>query len=690
LDFQAAGGSHSHNGRLNLQLFYEGVNLLPDFGYASRLANVTEPPWKDYKYNFMKMPIQVRSKLFREDYVKQPQSHCMALVDGVNHKRGPTTFHRFLGGHGLEEPGYSIQMVEADARAVFSTNLTFKGSEPEAKGKEIVSRDPSKQQKVSRFRRQLVTITLPNDRSLMLDVFRIKGGKRHEMFWHVPAGTAETSLGQPEELKHQNVQEYMRSIHGSPSQQFKYSPKDSALKYLNTPKRWKTPTGVWRAEWLIQPSEFEPVTVEGRKRYKKWKEILHDVKLRIWGFVNGDEIENDEIITARGLWPSGMAEKSKRGSVVALADTLDFLIESRWSGEAPLTSTFVHLLEPYNPDQGPALVDVEELKGESDEATDGCAVRLKIRKGESKDQTSELLVATTVNGGDFQGQDVRLRGRLGMVCRDDLNLVLYDGIELHTEDFGVELEPGWRLKLVEVVGDLTGHPEESALIVDSTRPLPTDKTLVGQMLTVYHQISDIHTTGYTIDNIHSLGGSRYRIDLRGCPPFIQFKTRVRKLDENNSSRVYGSSPNTKGACGGLFQGRRILFQRTGFSSAIKAILWARESGTDLIEMETARGEGDIAVGDPFIIHTIQPGDEVVIPSLFAVRRDKMEKDHIDLKIFSTGTAKLRVPDHDRKISLVSKGQPVPFSHEKKGNQIEIIIDRNNIKDGCAVLRLNNK
>jgi len=683
IDFQATSTSHSHNGRLNIQLFYEGVNLLPDFGYGSRLADLSKPPWKDYEYNFEKLLIPIRSKLFREAYVKQPQSHCMALVDGVNNKRGPATFHRFLGGQGSQEPAYAVQFIEADARAVFFTDVTFKS-------KNNVSWDPAEPRKVSRFRRQLVTITLPNGRSVALDIFRIKGGKKHEMYWHVPAETARMSMGKPETLEHETVQEYMRSVHGDPPSKFKYSSRDSSLKYLNSPKRWETPDKAWRAEWLIQPSKFEPVTPEGRKRYEKWSRILHDVKLRMWGFSYGGNVGNSEILGARGPWPSGMAEEDKRGKVVVFKDALDFLIESRWIEQAPLESCFVHVLEPYNPSQGPALADVEALTGETNDATGGCAVRLSVRKNNSEDNTSDLLLATTVDGGTFQGKDIHLQGRLGMACRDELSLVLYDGTELQAQDFGVSLESGWRLELENVVGDLTGDVGESALIVTSANPLPTDATLAGQTLTVYHQISDIHTTGYTIDRVRSLGKHRYRIDLRGQPPFIQYGTRVRKLDKDNPFHVYGSSPNNKGACSGLFQGRRIRFPRTGFSSAIRAILWARKSGTDLVAMKTAPREADVAVGDPFVIHTIQPGDEVVIPSLFAARAGATDNDQVDLRIFTTGTATVRIPDIYQPMSLVSGGKPIVFEHKETAGRLAITIDHGSIEDGRAVLSLSVK
>jgi len=673
MDFQSTA-KHSHWGKLNLQLFYEGINLLPDLGYGTTSADISKPPWKDYKYNFEKLPSWTSNEYYkgwRGHYTYQPQTHCTALIDGIHHKRGPATFHRFLGGQRLSEPGYSVQFLEVDARAMFDSKMNSVMGRPMPCGE------------VSRFRRQIFTLTLGNGRAIALDIFRIKGGRRHDLYWHLPAQSPSTSLGEPEKLSYKTVREYMRAVHT-------YLPKDEvvktdkALRFLNRPRRWNMPDKMWQTEWAIQPSRFEPASPEGRKKYEEWARILHDVNLRIWGYAGGSKAEKTEIISARGPWPSKMVEKKRKGRLIALKDTLDYFIESRRAEEEPLESTFVHVLEPYNPGQQPVLADVEVLEGEGESAAGGCALRLKVQKDNRQDDTSNVFLATTLNGGAFHTKDIRLRGRLGMVCRDNLNLVLYDGVELQTRDVKVDLEAGWRLQLVEVIGDLSGRPEEGALVVDCAHPLPTDGTLAGQMLTVYHQISDLHTIGYTIKSIKHLREQRYRIDLQWGPPFIQNRMYVRKLDKKKPCHVYGTARLYKGSVMGLYQGRRIRFPRTGFSCAIRNV-----SGS--LELDTTPGENDIQVGDPMIIYSIQPGDTVVIPSLFAARAVKRDaRDDVELRIFTTGTATLRLPDSYQVTSLVSGGRRARFRKRKREGRLTITIDHNAIKDGRAVLSLSTR
>ena len=681
MDFQSVPG-HTHRGKLNLQLFYEGVNLLPDLGYGTRLADLSKAPWRDYRYYFEVLPTGLAP--VRDNYNYQPQTHCTALIDGVNHKAGPATFHRFMGGQRVGDPGYAVQFLEADARAVFDNELVSvynTGSVPDWLHYSVSGQ-------VSRFRRQVFTLTLDNGRAIALDIFRLKGGRTHDLYWHLPADTPHTSLGVPEELASRTVQDYMRSAHPErPAETV--SRTDAALQFLAKPKRWQMPDGVWWAEWLIQPSTFEPTSPEGRERYEQWSRLLHDVRLRVWGAAVGGGVESGEIVSARGPWLSGMAEEHPRGKVIALKDALDFFIESRSAGKEPLESTFIHVLEPYNSDQGPALAAVDVLAGKTNKAAAGCAVRLRLKTERSADETRELLVATTVDGGAFRGRDIHLRGRLGMACAEGLGLVLYDGTELRTEHVGVALAPGWRLKLVDVIGDLTGHPGEGALVVDCSRALPVDGTLAGQMLTVYHRISDVHTNGYTIERVGRLRRRRYRIDLRGNPTFIQNRMFVRQLDSDNPRHVYGTTWLYKGNGLGLYRGRRIRFPRTGFTCAIRQPLFVVKSGLDLLELAATPGEDDVRVGDPMIVYSIQPGDTVVIPSLFAVRAAKREaRGRVDLRIFTTGTATLRLPDRYEVSSLVSAGEAARFSARTGKGELAITIEHSALRDGRAVLSLN--
>ncbi|MDD4200934.1 MAG: hypothetical protein PHS19_06080, partial [Eubacteriales bacterium] len=475
LDFQSLT-SHTHLGKLNLQLFYEGINLLPDIGYAVVSADLNQSPWKEEKsqYHFDLLPIpdpKDYHESWRKMYSKQPQTHCTALIDNCSVEQ--PMFFRFLSS-------CPIQFVEAGG-SIGKTN---------------------------HFNRKLMTLTLADGRALALDVFWLQGGTRHDMYMHAPSKNALGSLGPPKETGKATVAEYMKLV----------QERDIALSFLNKPSRWDMPKEVWQIDWLIQPSQFEPVNTIDRESYTPWKRILHDVKLRVWGKSFGSLTGNAEILSARGPWPSMTGPKNYRlgrfPKVIALKDAMNFIIESRIAQSRLLESTFVHIYEPYNPEQNSVLSSVKIEK----ETSSGCGVFLETKTGQN------ISVAVTQDGREFKLNDLQLNGRLGIMSKGALSLLLYDGTLFTTKHFGVNLDRGWRLKLIKVIGDISGNPKESALIVRSESSIPIDKTLCGQMLTVYHKSG--RTTGYTIDKVNSIPDNKYRIDLRWNPTFVERTSRI--------------------------------------------------------------------------------------------------------------------------------------------------------------------
>jgi len=144
--------------------------------------------------------------------------------------------------------------------------------------------------------------------------------------------------------------------------------------------------------------------------------------------------------------------------------------------------------------------------------------------------------------------------------------------------------------------------------------------------------------------------------------------------------VYGTTWLYKGGGLGLYRGRRIRFPRSGFSCAIRQPLFVVKSGLDLLELDAVPEENDVQVGDPIIVYSIQPGDTAVIPSLFAARASrKKRRSRVELRIFTTGTAALRLSDNYQVRSLVSGGKRARFSEQTGAGQLTITIDHSAIE-----------
>lgn len=682
LDYQSAVG-HTHYARLNLQLFYEGVNVLPDLGYAPGVVDITKEPWKDLKYPFELMPIPNPEDwwgAWHYMYTVQPEAHCTGTVDTNQYKDGPATFQRFLGGAGLSDPAYGVQFIEVDGRGLY-----YPKHDPTRTGigsRVLYSRVPDP---VPVFDRQLVTLTLPGGRSAAVDVFRMSGGRRHDLFWHVPAPDPETSLGEPQAVRAANLREYWTA------QQAPAPEQQPGATFLRKLAEWPAPATMWNATWSIDPSQFYPRTEGGRKIYQPWMDVLHPVKLRLWGTQTGGPAQSNALVRARGPWPSNLWEVKADGTdargIVAFADALSYLDEYRQSTEPGLESTFVHVLEPFNPGQQPPLSQVVTLAAEAGSSPTAVGLRLSVAAG-AETPSQPVLVATTLDGGTFRGGGMTLEGRLGVVVPQSGALTLYDGSRLAARGWQVDLASPLRLKLLGVIGDLTGSPMESALIVACDED-PSARFLAGRMLTVQHQISFLHTSGYTIEKVSAYGPGRWRIDLRDGPPFLQHQMTVRALQEGNPRILYADFQLYKGQSRGLYTGRRIRFPRTGLDLPIQDTPTSVSNWhSDIVELAADPPAGAIHVGDPFVIYTIQPGDEVLLPSHFASQAEK-GPEGLRLELVATGPLRLQVPAPYRRAALISgeTSTPLPVTALPAGGLV-LQLGAGQLTAGRATLLLN--
>ena len=610
--------NHVHFSKLNIQLFYEGVELLPDFGYSVGYIEPDKAPWKDLKYPFELMGSPCPADKWgpwRHGYAMLPEAHCVATVDYWLQATVPMQMHAYLGGMRAADPGYWAQFVDASGRWLFD----------------------GRPNPVDVFRRQLLVLTLPGGRSLAVDVFRIRGGARHDLYWHVPSDPVRTTLGAPKPIAAKNLQAYLGlrehydKLTGKTTQHYGRAPK-----LITKLESHAVPTGVWRTDYHVQPHKFLPTSKAALKRYSVWPKLLHDVHLRLWGSAWGSATTHQEIIGARGPWPGILDEVDPRtgtptkNALVGFKDALHFLIPSRVSAKPGLESTFVHVLEPRNPDQPEVVAKVEVLDRQPMGRGGAAVAQITLTDG------SHAIVATTLDGKPYRGKDVTLEGRLGVVIPETGTFCLYDGTRYSAGGWSVEVEPTWQTKLVGVIGDLTGRPKESALVVASPRALPTDNRLVGRMLFVQHQANPRYTTGYTIRDVAPYGPGRYRIDLRDTPPFIQHRMRIWKVDDKDPSLIFQDFRMFKGSRERNYEDRRARFLRSGFDAPIAWASWTN------VKLKKTPPPGAVKPGDPVIMYTIQPGDRVVIPS-HAAGRGKRTPKGLVLDLSATGGVTVRAP-----------------------------------------------
>ncbi|MDD5706487.1 MAG: hypothetical protein PHR35_11220, partial [Kiritimatiellae bacterium] len=671
MDFQTAI-AHTHAARLNLQVFYEGINLMPDIGYACVAADVTRPPWSEFRYPFEKIPYPEGADFWGAwyyTYTGYPEVHCTAMVDGEHtdsQRIGPVTFRRFSGDGTFGSPDYNAQFLQVNGTGLF--NLRAKP--------------------VAAFDRQLTAVTTAGGRPLLLDVFRLRGGRRHDLLWHAPSTgpdeVLETSLGKPTPVEGSMNDLWIPVA----SNRVKQSEAGTGAALIGRLNRWTFPPQGWNTTFRIEPNVYNPVTEGGRRLYQPWIEALHPVRLRLWGRATGSPADQQELVAGRGPWPSKIREVTPDGKevsmLVALKDALHVVDVSRRVATGELSTAFAHVLEPFNPDQIPVVDNVTMLATREPNGGGPCmGIGMRIALAGS----GVLCAASTLDGGHVEADGVVLDGRLGVAEPGAHRLTLFDGTRFSADGLGVELAEGWDLELAGVVGDLTGHAGESALLVAAPRPLPTDGTLVGRMVTVEHRIGPEHTSGYTIARVSAWSGNLYRLDLRNRPSFLVNRFRVAEVYPDDPARFKADYWLLKGDSEkGQYDGRLVRFLRRGFESAMTL-----PPGQDAWHHAHIRLDRTpptpLAVGEPFVIYQIQPGDRVRIPSRFACQGERTP-DGLKLDMVTTGPAVLTVPGDYRRayLSLGFTQAPLTGLRATKGST-EFRIRLEDTTDGHASVLL---
>jgi hypothetical protein len=450
-------------------------------------------------------------------------------------------------------------------------------------------------------------------------------------------------------------------------------------------RQYPLPAIPWFSEWQIRPSRAFPESPAQRADDGNWPKLLHDVNLGMWSFSAGSAVAKSEMVCGRGPWPGSMTIKnpatgSPVTATVGLKNALDYRILTRKSDKPGLESVFVQAIEAHTPEQKAELAEFAVDQPRPLSEGGGVVARFKLADGGTG------VFASTLNGEKIETPSLTIKGRMAALFPQANRLTLVDGTVFQSEDWKLALEPGWEMNLSGVIGDLTGQPQESALIVESTRVLPNDGTLQGQFVYVQHQASPHLQSVYTIEAVKNIGGNRWRLDLAGTPPFIVARANVLKVDDKDPRQMEqtfqfmilnGASYGKK-----YMQGHRIRFPRSGFETALT------ESATSTFSVTDAPATGQVVKGDPFVVYAIQGGDRVRIPSRFACTGEKAGDGSLRLSVQTTGAANLVLPGKYAKAEIEAAGRKTEITLRLQGVTSTVVdIVSGALPDGRGVIQL---
>jgi len=361
LTFSPPGG-HRHSD--NLALFYadRGDTILGDHGYVGD------------------MPVN--------GWIHTTESHNLVIVDDT---------HQRFGGERPRRPALSFMVTSPKASIVEASSEVY--------------------DQCTEYRRLVALIKGPDAQTFAVDIFRVKGGKKHDyrVFSELAASDAE---------------EGSLEFHGidmppePPLPDFGGSIEQDAIFGLRDIRKNTAPASGWQAVWK-----------EKGRSYRLW--------------VLG---EADEVWASNG---PGQETRTDFGRRVRYVDAIR-------EGD-DLSSTFVAVHEPSGPDGSMPVHSVEPLAIPEEAGPDAVAVGIRSAWG------SFALFSEIENEVEFHG--IRLQGRFALLCErpDGGKWLLTSGCRTFRMVDAPQGRDGFSGRTTEWSGS-AAKTGESTLTIDTRRP----------------------------------------------------------------------------------------------------------------------------------------------------------------------------------------------------------------------------
>jgi hypothetical protein len=194
------------------------------------------------------------------------------------------------------------------------------------------------------------------------------------------------------------------------------------------------------------------------------------------------------------------------------------------------------------------------------------------------------------------GRSVEIVGRAGVIHERDgeSTLEILEGSRLSLGVEAIEQVGGYEGRVVEVIGDISGDPEVSQLVVEVD--LPRDGSLNGKVIYVARPSGD--ESAYLIEDVTEVEG-RSIVNLEGIPRFVRGRSKIISGEKGKfESKVELPMKSTYPGCQVRVGGKTHSI--------------ARVEGRATVVVE---GETDFAriVGDTFEIFATAKGDSFRIP-----------------------------------------------------------------------------
>jgi hypothetical protein len=225
------------------------------------------------------------------------------------------------------------------------------------------------------FERTLALVDISEKDSYLIDVFRVEGGKEHTRFFHGHFGRA-SSLGlSPAPVEVTRYGEVMRNF-----------------------RRDSKPTEGWSVDWKIED-------------HLKYLPPASEVHLRHTDLTHGAEVELAESWVAVGLY-GGTADA-----------WIPSVLVRRSAEQAPLASTFVGVMEPYEARSNLGKIRRLELQDAGGKPCSDGDVGIEIQFADGR---RDMFVSSNVERKPASGSSLLVERETGVRFEGELYLVRFD------------------------------------------------------------------------------------------------------------------------------------------------------------------------------------------------------------------------------------------------------------------------
>ncbi|MBT3380923.1 MAG: hypothetical protein HN742_16035 [Lentisphaerae bacterium] len=629
---------HNAQDAMSMECWVDGVPVMRRGGYAAWWCGA-RLQWDRPEYQALRQ-MGYPHAIEEADYssfdswswvwAHSPMNQNGLTIDGVatgkgwGDNRGYGECITFKGGEDAGSPGSGFQVLDVKDHYSWAR----------------VDKD------VTDWRRIAIGVEGPDGRPYVLDITNLTGGKRHALYNQAWAQRADEDLpkasGEAPDLGSAFFGDELPED----------TPDYRNYTKLRNLKRFDPDGPAYGVTWEQDYGAWGNRDPNGKPYQRPVPDDVGKVRLRFIGLNQDDR--RTELLSGKGPWigwlRQALPNRQQVNGNVSFVDARDFLIESRTGGteDIPLRSSFVHILEGFREGESSVIAATQQLpvKNVEGPARQIVALELSLTAGHT-----DTVIYQSESGTVELPDGTRTDARYALVRRDTTGQVIAtDAVRCTTlvsGGFSATMPGDFTGTIVDVIGDITGTRQESAVVIRPDSPWPIGTNLHDHQLNIRIE-SDLRAPcdeGYRVARTTLLDDGFVRIDLQDYAPFAVSWHEVTELPTDQPNAIRTWRPMVDHANGPWYGGMKLWFPERGKTYTMKAVnaVGGGHGGdrVELVEDVDLQAEG-IKPGDWYVIYGVRPGLKVRVANDLAWRREPAT-DWQQYSLRATGTVTIADP-----------------------------------------------